>query len=217
MAELTKIFASNELFEAWKDNKEVPSNVIAVVLDETGEDVEKVAFGTNNIDGEYKTYEVAKGQEPTGTINITANGRVDVAQYATANVNVSVPTLPPVLSVTVTNPQGDNITVSPVYDGINNMPIGQDIYTGTSDNDYKYNYKIVTTGEIDLSKLKLCVYDYQDAEIASFPFTDATIQICVKDNVKYSVIDYSTTTTNLSCETVGITYDNVKYTSWVAL
>ena len=217
MAELTKIFASNELFEAWKDNKEVPSNVIAVVLDETGEDVEKVAFGTNNIDGEYKTYEVAKGQEPTGTINITANGRVDVAQYATANVNVSVPTLPPVLSVTVTNPHGDNITVSPVYDGIGNMPIGQDIYTGTSDNDYKYNYKIVTTGEIDLSKLKLCVYDYQDAEIASFPFTDATIQICVKDNVKYSVIDYSTTTTNLSCETVGITYDNVKYTSWVAL
>ena len=215
MAELTKIFASNSLYEAWKNNKEVPSNVIAVVLDETGEDVQKVALGTNNIDGEYKTYEVEKGQEPTGTINITSNGSVDVAQYATANVNVPVPTLPPVLSVTVTNPQGDNITVSPVYDGIGNMPIGQDIYTGTIDS-YIYNYKIVTTGEIDLSKLKLCVYDYQDAEIASFPFTNATIKIFVKNNVKYSVIDYSTATTNVSCETVSITYDDVKYTSWVA-
>ena len=62
MAELTKFFASNELFEAWKNDKEVPSNVIAVVLDETGEDIEKVAIGTNNIDGQYKTYEVEKGE-----------------------------------------------------------------------------------------------------------------------------------------------------------
>ena len=62
MAELSKIFKSNDLYEAWRDNKDIPSNVMAVVLDETGNDVEKVAFGTNNIDGQYKTYEVAKGE-----------------------------------------------------------------------------------------------------------------------------------------------------------
>lgn len=62
MAELTKFFASNSLYEAWKDNKEVPSNIIAVVLDETGEDIQKVALGTNNITDKYRTYEVAKAE-----------------------------------------------------------------------------------------------------------------------------------------------------------
>lgn len=58
MAELSKIFKSNDLYEAWRDNKDIPSNVLAVVLNETGEDVEKVAFGTNDITGKYETYEV---------------------------------------------------------------------------------------------------------------------------------------------------------------
>lgn len=57
MAELSKIFKTNDLYEAWRDNKDIPSNVLAVVLDENN-DVEKVAFGTNDINGQYKTYEV---------------------------------------------------------------------------------------------------------------------------------------------------------------
>ena len=60
MAELSKIFKTNDLYEAWRDNKDIPSNVLAVVLNETGEDIQKVALGTNNIDGQYKTYEVEK-------------------------------------------------------------------------------------------------------------------------------------------------------------
>lgn len=63
MAELSKIFKSNDLYEAWRDNKDIPSNVLAVVLDKTGETVEKVAFGTNDITGKYETYEVEKAQE----------------------------------------------------------------------------------------------------------------------------------------------------------
>ena len=61
MAELSKIFKSNDLYEAWRDNKDIPSNVLAVVLDDNNE-VEKVAFGTNDITGEYTTYEVEKAE-----------------------------------------------------------------------------------------------------------------------------------------------------------
>lgn len=62
MAELSKIFKTNDLYEAWRNNKDIPSNVLAVVLNETGEDVEKVAFGTNDITGKYETYEVEKAE-----------------------------------------------------------------------------------------------------------------------------------------------------------
>ncbi len=63
MAELSKIFKTNDLYEAWRDNKDIPSNVLAVVLDENN-DVEKVAFGTNDITGKYETYEVtAEGEK----------------------------------------------------------------------------------------------------------------------------------------------------------
>lgn len=70
MAELSKIFKTNDLYEAWRDNKDIPSNVLAVVLNEECNDVEKIAFGTNNIDGQYKTYEVtAEGEKKYATNN----------------------------------------------------------------------------------------------------------------------------------------------------
>lgn len=86
MAELSKIFKSNDLYEAWRDNKDIPSNVLAVVLDETGNDVEKVAFGTNDITGEYKTYEVTKGEpkEYTSNNNVyVSNGTYDFSYNST--------------------------------------------------------------------------------------------------------------------------------------
>lgn len=93
MAELSKIFKTNDLYEAWRNNKDIPSNVLAVVLNEDGNGVDKVVFGTNDISGQYKTYEVEKGIAPTGTINITENGEnIDVKQYATANVKISTVT-----------------------------------------------------------------------------------------------------------------------------
>lgn len=82
MAELSKIFKSNDLYEAWRDNKDIPSNVLAVVLDKTGNDVEKVAFATNDITGEYTTYEVEKAQEqPLQAVGYMFNDYIGMPMY----------------------------------------------------------------------------------------------------------------------------------------
>ena len=41
----------------------LPSGVLAVVLNETGDGIEQIQTSTNNIDGKYETYEVEKGEE----------------------------------------------------------------------------------------------------------------------------------------------------------
>ena len=64
MAELSKIFKSNDLYEAWRNDKDIPSNVLAVVLSEDGDTIDKVAFSTNDINGDFQTYEVtAEGEK----------------------------------------------------------------------------------------------------------------------------------------------------------
>lgn len=82
MAELSKIFKTNDLYEAWRDNKDIPSNVLAVVLDENN-DVDKVAFGTNDINGQYKTYEVAKAEptQPLQAVGYTFGDYVGMPMY----------------------------------------------------------------------------------------------------------------------------------------
>ena len=63
MAELSKYFHSIEEYEEWKNNKDIPSYVFAIVLNADGDSVDMVAFSTNDITGEFDTYEVTKGEE----------------------------------------------------------------------------------------------------------------------------------------------------------
>lgn len=93
MAELSKIFKSSQELTDYLNGENIPSNVLGVVVED--ETVKEIAFGTNDIEGEYKTYRITdEYPTPTGTINITENGEnIDVKQYSTANVNVSYPVM----------------------------------------------------------------------------------------------------------------------------
>ena len=143
MAKTTKYFKNEQALATWLDGGMLPSGVLAVVLDETGDGVAQIQTSTNNIDGKYETYEVEKGKEPTGTINITSNGSVDVAQYATANVNVP--------TVTTTEP---TLLTSKSYDEYT-LPYRSRPYT-LKEGDYVLDGDIITyTVDIDFSSAVL--------------------------------------------------------------
>ena len=143
MAKTTKYFKNEQALATWLDGGMLPSGVLAVVLDETGDGVAQIQTSTNNIDGKYETYEVEKGKEPTGTINITSNGSVDVAQYATANVNVP--------TVTTTEP---TLLTSKSYDEYT-LPYRSSPYT-LKEGDYVLEGDIITyTVDIDFSSAVL--------------------------------------------------------------
>lgn len=85
---MVKVFDTISDFEAY-----VLGGMIAGDLYYVKED-ESVHFRTNNIDGSDKNYGVGVGDDlvPTGNIALTENGtNIDVAEYATASVNVPIP------------------------------------------------------------------------------------------------------------------------------
>ena len=64
MAKTTKYFKNEQALATWLDGGMLPSGVLAVVLDETGDGVAQIQTSTNNIDGKYETYEVtAEGEK----------------------------------------------------------------------------------------------------------------------------------------------------------
>lgn len=63
MAKTTKYFKNEQALATWLDGGMLPSGVLAVVLDETGDGVAQIQTSTNNITCKYETYELEKGEE----------------------------------------------------------------------------------------------------------------------------------------------------------
>lgn len=86
---MIKVFDTVEKFEGYTANGMISGNLYYVTENES------VHFRTNNINGIDTSYNIGgeSGTAPTGNITITENGdNIDVAQYATATVNVPAPT-----------------------------------------------------------------------------------------------------------------------------
>lgn len=56
MAELSKIFPNVEEYETYVNGGNLPSNVLAVILNEDKTDVAQISFSTNNITGSFETF-----------------------------------------------------------------------------------------------------------------------------------------------------------------
>ena len=82
MAKTTKYFRNAQQLATWLDGEMLPSGVLAVVLNETGEDVEKVAFGTNDITGKYETSEVEKSTtQPLQAVGYMLGNYLDMPMF----------------------------------------------------------------------------------------------------------------------------------------
>lgn len=117
-----------------------------------------------NILGITGTYE---GQKPSGEIEILENGQVDVSNYASANVNVPIPT--PSLqnkSVTITENGTQTITADSGYDGLNEVEVTTNV-SGSIEGEYalldftgftglNFTYGIKEISDLDLSTITNC-------------------------------------------------------------
>lgn len=103
---------------------------------------ESVHFRTNNIDGIDTSYNIGgeSGITPTGNITITENGdNIDVAEYATATVNV--PTFTPTGNITISG-NGENIDVAQYSTATVNVQPPQPTYTEATINQFSYTVNV---------------------------------------------------------------------------
>lgn len=106
---MIKVFKTTNEYDNYVEGGMVAGDLYYVIEDKS------VHFRTNNINGEDNEYDMSEGGGgtiPTGNIEITQNGtNIDVAQYATATVNVSAPT-PTYSELTFINGECENHTIS---------------------------------------------------------------------------------------------------------
>lgn len=86
MAELSKIFPNVEEYETYVNGGNLPSNVLAVILNEDKTDVAQISFSTNDITGTFETF-TCVGDQAYSELQEAYNEKVE--ELATANATIT--------------------------------------------------------------------------------------------------------------------------------
>lgn len=136
--------------------------------------------------------DITTGITPTGTITITQNGTVDVSNYASADVNVPIPT--PNLqskSVTITENGTQTITPDTGYDGLNEVEVTTNVQATS-----EYNAKLSTQGMTNLS-LNYSMRKIGDLDLTGMTSCANSFNYCA-NLIEIGELSNSSSVTNMS-------------------
>ena len=190
---MIKIFDTLEKYNTYTNNGQcLESGNIYFVKEDNS-----THYFTNNIDGVSTIYDTV--ETPSGNIEITENAEsLDIAQYASASVNVPIPPeyIIPTGNVSI-NQNGENINVHDYASASVNVPIPPEY--------------IIPTGNVTINQngTDINVHDYATATVA-VPQPSGSISITENGN-DIDIAQYATANVNVSAPSKNYIVESAEY------